>query len=159
MDVRIEIGQINISHIMDDEQMAGIHDKLDAIKANTEKSMALDQEARDLLTQMDTRTTEIGEFITKVVAEEQAEDAAAAETVSGLNAQIKALEEKIAAGEAVNAADLAELKTALADRNTKLQAAADALKALGGDPENPVPDTPLPDPTEPTPAEPTEPVQ
>lgn len=84
------------------------------------------------LDRLNTVTNDMAASIDKVVAEDKAEDDA-------FRAEIESLKAQLAAGDAVTQAQLDSLASSLGDRNSKLESLSASLKAMGSDPDEPIP--------------------
>lgn len=89
------------------------------------------------LDRLNTVTNEMATTIDDVVAADQAEDDA-------FRAEIQALKEQIANGDAVTQAQLDALAGDLTGRNDRLEQLSAALKAIGTNPSAPLPEPELP---------------
>jgi septal ring factor EnvC (AmiA/AmiB activator) len=123
MKITIDIGELEGAVLKQVKQLL-TEFKQEIIMSNEKVELALSK--------LDENTTKLSEVVASVVAADQAEDDA-------FRAKIAELEQQIADGKAVTAAQLEALANSITSRGDKLTEVADALKAIGVNPAEPVP--------------------
>lgn len=111
--------------------------RLDALKAQQENILGDITLAREALAQLNSITNDLSAAVQTVVVADQAEDDA-------FRAEIEDLKRQIAEGKAITSADLDELASGMGGTKATLVAVADALKAMGASPSNPIPPVTIP---------------